>query len=579
MRFSILPVTLFILVTLFIMPLHVYAEESEIYTIQTATYSSLEGAMKHYDSVILGLIGLNGSTFDYLRIEKIGRFYAVRVGKFINYIRAQEFLHATRSQLTGAIILKARTIDEKKLIKLYGEDPVVEATITAEEELLKQVADTAIEPEVSAPEEKAVKYPDKKPVAEELQMTAKSEPEYDQGVLSNIRGKFYISDYYSTDSGDYNFHVLTTRLNIYKREREIPGYYFEFDGKARKKILNGDLRGNVPDYSVDEAWLGYKFHDRQLRAIAGRQYIQELYNTDIDGLNVKYSFKNGLGIGVFGGLAPDKFDDSFNTDYRSVGLYGFLNKKDHKINIGYEYLTYKGEPDREYFSLRANSRFNKKIRLNAITAISKNQITSNFEMENANANLTYSYTKKLRFNVFASYYRSIKYYESSKYYFEFSDTDDNFLLDNNSQTRAGIRADYKIAKGLKVYGSTAYQHRKLDDEDSTRFTGGIRKYDLYGFDLSGRYTYIDNYSSRDNEYNVEIYRNIMHKFDVSAYASYEERKLDLENAFTSGSRTYGASFYWPITKKYYMSMFLEFLDKENYSSSSVFAQLGYKFKP
>jgi len=181
--------------------------------------------------------------------------------------------------------------------------------------------------------------------------------------------------------------------------------------------------------------------------------------------------------------------------------------------------------------------------------------------------------------VFANYYRSIKYYESAKFYYQFSDTDENFLLDNNSQTRAGLRVDYKIAKGLKVYGSTAYQYRKLDDDDSTRITAGIRKYDYYGFDLSGRYTFIDNYSSRDHEYNIEIYRNIMKIFDISAYASYEETKLDLENSFTNGSRTYGTSLYWPITRKFYLSMFLEFLDEEDYSSTSLFTQLGYKIKP
>ncbi len=417
------------------------------------------------------------------------------------------------------------------------------------------------------------------PEVKELQVSSQLEPEDEPGILSNIRGKFYISDYYSTDSGEYNFHVLTSRLNLYKREEEKAGPYFEFDGRVRKKIFKGDLRGNVPHYRINDAWLGYKFSGKQLRIIAGRQHIQELYNTDIDGLNVKHSFKNGLGIGVFGGLAPDKFDESLNVDYKSVGIYGFLNKKDHKVNLGYEYLTYGGEPDREYFSVRAYSKINKKVRINALSSISKNQITDTYEMENANANLTYSHSNKLRFNMFANYYSSIKYYESSQYYFEFADVNDNFLLDNNSQTRAGVRVDYKIADGLKVYGSTTYKHRKLDNEDSTRITAGIRKYDFHGFDLSGRYTYIDNYSSRDHEYNVEIARNVMKKFDVTAYASYEETKLDMENSFTDGSRTYGTSLYWPITKKYYLSMFLEFLDEEDYSSTSLFTQLGYKFKP
>lgn len=430
--------------------------------------------------------------------------------------------------------------------------------------------------EVTAPVEEAVKDEEKPKIEEDTEETGP----VDQGKFINkIRGRTYVSDYFATDSGDYNFHVITGRIHMYKREEETPGLYFEFDGKVRKKIIDGDLRAKVSRFDINEAWMGYKFPGRKFRVIAGRQYIQELYNTDIDGLNVKYSFKKGIGIGVFGGLAPDKFDDSLNDDYQSAGLYGFLNRQHHKISLGYEHLSYKGSTDREYFSLRAYSRLTKKIRINGLASVRKNQLTDNFEMENANANLTYSHSSKLRFSIFGNYYRTIKYYESSKFYFEFSDTDENFLLDTNSQTRAGGRIDYKLAKGLKVYGSATYQHRKRDDEDSTRFTGGIRKYDLYGFDLSGRYTYIDNYSSRDHEYNVEVYRHILNKVDISVYASYEETKLDLENAYTSGSRTYGASLYWPVTKQIYMTMFLEYLDEEDYTSTSLFTQLGYKLNP
>ena len=581
---------LILLTILFLMPLQLHGKNTEIYTIQTGSFIKPETAMKEFDALKVGLLGLNGMTLDYLRIEKIGKFYAVRVGKFMNYIDAAEYLQGIRfQQISGAIILKSY-IKEERIIKRYGEDLAVEDAVTAEERLppaAPEKAEEALLPEKPVPE-KEPEIPEKggevaeaekrKDEAAELELYQKPERNAFREYLSKIRGKIYISDYYSRDSDDYDLHVLTSRLNLYVREEEAPGFYFEFDGRVRKKIVEGDLR-HVPRYKVDEAWLGYKFPGQKLRVIAGRQYIIEMYNTEIDGLNINYSFDNGLGLGAFGGLAPDKFDDSLNDDYNSFGAYGFLNLDDHKVSLGYEYLTYNGEPDREYFSIRAYSKLSKKIRFNGLSSVSKNQTTDNYEVETANGNLTYSYSRNLRFKVFGNYYRTIKYYESSKFYYEFSDTDDNFLLDTNSQTRAGLRVDYKIAKGLKLYGSTAYQHREVDNEDSTRFTGGIRKYDLYGFDLSGRYTYIDNYSSRDHEYNVEIYRNIMKKFDVSVYASYEETKLDLENAYTSGARTYGSTLYWPITKKLYLSMFFEYLDEDDYSNTSLFTQLGYKISP
>ena len=414
---------------------------------------------------------------------------------------------------------------------------------------------------------------------EEAELYQTAEQAEEKNFLSKIGGRITTSDYYSTDSGDFNFHVASARLNLFKREDEGPNFFFEIDGKVRKKIINGDLRGNVPRYKVDDAWLGYLFPGEKFRMMAGRQYIQELYNTKIDGLNVNYSFRKGLGIGMFGGLAPDKFDDNLNGKYKSVGGYGFLNRDDHNLSLGYEYLTYNGEPDREYFSARAYSRLSKAIRITGLSSVRKNQITDNYELETANGTLTYSYSRNLRFNVFGNYYKTIKYYASSKFYYEFSDTNENFLLDTNSQTRGSVRVDYKIAKGVKVYGSAAYQHRKQDNQESLRLTGGVRTYDVYGFNLSGRYTYIDDDTSKDNEYNVEISRNILNVLDLSVYANYEETKLDLENAYTTGAKTYGASLYWMITKQYFLSMFSEYIDEDDYSSTSIFAQVGYKLSP
>jgi hypothetical protein len=588
--------------------------EFESFTIQTGSFLAFESAQKHFDSIVQTL---DEKGLAHLRIEKIGKYYAVRLGKFKDRISAENYVQTIEPELPGSIVLRARVHDER-IIDIYtayalnvniepetpslspvtpeeseneelpeerapnngSEEPpeivqnsnTSDSSHTAETEtanIVSDVPDQNVQSEIPPPvtSEQAQKVElQKKPYAAD-----------EKSFLEKIKGRVYVSDYYSVDGGDYNFHILTARLNVYKLEEKKPGIFFEFDGRARKKIFNGDLRANVPEYKISEVWLGYVFPGQKWKAIAGRQYINQLYNTYLDGLNVNYSFKEGLGVGVFGGLAPDKYDDSFSTKFRSAGIYGFLDRTDHKISLGYENLTYDGETDREYFSIRVYSKLDKKFRLNALSSVTKNQITNKPEMENANVNLLYSHSRKLRFNVFFNYYRTIKYFESSKYYFEFSDLSDSYFLDNNSQTRTGARVDYKILKGLKIYASTSYQKRTLDNEDAIRFTGGIRKYDIYGFDLSARYTYLDGYSSKSSEYNIELHRNIMKKFDVSAYVSREEEKLNLENAFTSGAFTYGGSLYWPITKKIFLSMFVERIDEEDYENTSFFSQLGYKF--
>jgi len=262
-----------------------------------------------------------------------------------------------------------------------------------------------------------------------------------------------------------------------------------------------------------------------------------------------------------------------------------LNREKHEVQFGYENLTYNGDTDREYFSLRIYSKFHEKMRLNAVSSASINQLTEDFEVENANINFLYAHSKKLRFNIFYNYFRTIKYYESTREYLELSDVSKSFFLDDNSRTRTGVRVDYKLMNRLKIYSSAEYERRKEDGEDKLRLTGGFRKYDLYGFDISGRYTYIDDFAASSDEFNAEIMRNFFNKVDLSLYASREEKKLDVENAYTTSALTYGSSIYWLISKRYFMIFFIESYERDSdrdeegdkQVTTSVFTQMGYKF--
>ena len=124
--------------------------------------------------------------------------------------------------------------------------------------------------------------------------------------------------------------------------------------------------------------------------------------------------KKGLGIGVFGGLAPDKYDYSFNADFKSAGLYGYLDRDSYKLKLGYENINFKGKTDREYFSLKFFSDLENKVKLNVISSASINQLTHDIDIENVNTNFLYNYSKDLRLGLFYNYYRAIKYFESSK---------------------------------------------------------------------------------------------------------------------------------------------------------------------
>jgi hypothetical protein len=62
-------------------------ERHLFYTIQTGSFIDVERARKQFDSVMQGLFEK-----DYLRIEMIGKFYSVRLGKFRKYAGAEKLL-------------------------------------------------------------------------------------------------------------------------------------------------------------------------------------------------------------------------------------------------------------------------------------------------------------------------------------------------------------------------------------------------------------------------------------------------------------------------------------------------------
>ncbi len=87
---------------------------SLIYTIQTGSFQIEEDAQEHFDSLVQGL---DEKALSYLRIEKIKKFYALRLGKFENRVHAEKFLQENKEKLPEAIVLSAYYIEERILRK------------------------------------------------------------------------------------------------------------------------------------------------------------------------------------------------------------------------------------------------------------------------------------------------------------------------------------------------------------------------------------------------------------------------------------------------------------------------------
>ena len=88
-----------------------------VYTIQTGSFTNVPKAQEQFHYLINEL---ENDELNFLRIEKIGKFNAVRLGSFENYGNAEEFLNTVKPRVSNAIIMKAY-IKEQRIIQQFVE--------------------------------------------------------------------------------------------------------------------------------------------------------------------------------------------------------------------------------------------------------------------------------------------------------------------------------------------------------------------------------------------------------------------------------------------------------------------------
>lgn len=98
------------------MPVCSYAAEPA-YTIQTGSFLAIEPAVKHFYEIKQRV---HEDRLSNLRIEKIGRYYSVRIGDFKDYPSAGLFLEEAASGLGEAMILRAFIRDERIILLYHG---------------------------------------------------------------------------------------------------------------------------------------------------------------------------------------------------------------------------------------------------------------------------------------------------------------------------------------------------------------------------------------------------------------------------------------------------------------------------
>jgi len=109
-------------------PMTVHSSE-EFYTVQTASFAELDDARTYYESVVKTL---SEGLLDHLRIEKIGNYYTVRIGKFQDVNRAEAFLHRIKKPFPASIMRRAYILNERIKLKYTPDRPAAEEKISVQ---------------------------------------------------------------------------------------------------------------------------------------------------------------------------------------------------------------------------------------------------------------------------------------------------------------------------------------------------------------------------------------------------------------------------------------------------------------
>ncbi len=105
---------LILLFLLLCLPVNSFASNL-IYTLQAGSFLRIDSAQKQFDSLVQIF---NEKELDHLRIEKIGKYYSVRLGKFDNRSEVEQSLTTMKKRVASFLMLKAY-YKKERIEKLY----------------------------------------------------------------------------------------------------------------------------------------------------------------------------------------------------------------------------------------------------------------------------------------------------------------------------------------------------------------------------------------------------------------------------------------------------------------------------
>ncbi|MBC8413349.1 tetratricopeptide repeat protein [bacterium] len=245
--------------------------EQEYHTIQIVSYVNEAPAKRHYDTVAAKL---NPGELGYLRIEKIGDYYTLRLGKFGDYRGAAGFLESIRKEFPDAVLKKAY-IKEDRIVRMFVHPADESINVVKEREVSEPLPEILPQVEPWQPEP-------------EKPESAKSQP---NEKISTLKGT--LSMIVSlVNQGEYNaaHQILKTEIEGNRSDPDLNAWYgvvlLKMDRPAEAIRYFRTATELSPDVSAYYNGLGYSllFLNRPGQAVVAFEKVINIEPGHFDAL-------------------------------------------------------------------------------------------------------------------------------------------------------------------------------------------------------------------------------------------------------------------------------------------------------
>jgi tetratricopeptide (TPR) repeat protein len=274
-------VTLFLF--LFLLPLNVHASKL-FHTLQTSSFSSVAEAQNKYDSIVNTL---EETQLDHLRIEKIGKFYSVRLGKFTDYPSAERFFNTVKPKLPNATVMKAY-VKKERIVRIYsGSAPV---------------SDTAKSGTTETADKKVTGLPVTKGREKIEDLNEKKTDINASSLPVGVKSKPHLSEKRDTKA---------TRVPLKENLKNVEALVRKYDYAAALDVITAEIT-EQPEHPDLNAWYGMVLlkMDKPLEALKYLQKATELAPNAPD-------YHNGLGYTFF---FLDRFKEAIDEFNKAIRL-------------------------------------------------------------------------------------------------------------------------------------------------------------------------------------------------------------------------------------------------------------------